>query len=217
MGTSKKGLFTLARGKHELDFDYNKLTISILCMDKKPPPDTKTMRSDNIIFEEEFQLFKEAGIFEWGRDCDLEDLPTEQTQIDGDLKPIAHPVAQHHSQSVEQRDSLTSIDDGSLEPTENDVLCGRGGIVNHHLGNKRYLAATRRLQTRYRAALKPDEKTMISRELVATVHEWGGKFLYKKGVKWFELSYAKARRKASQALREDWSTRQRQKWDDFTF
>jgi len=89
------------------------------------------------------------------------------------------------------------------EPQDADVLLGRGGRTNHHPGNKRYLEAKDLIQDRYLAASK-NEKTDISQELVDVVHAWGGRFLQLDEIanKWFEVTNIKARKKASQTLRE---------------
>lgn len=90
------------------------------------------------------------------------------------------------------------------EPNDNDVFCGRGGRSNHHPGNNRYLQAKVAIQPRYRQASK-DDKTGISQELVDTVKSWGGRFLGldKTTGLWFVVDDKAARKKASQALRED--------------
>lgn len=89
------------------------------------------------------------------------------------------------------------------EPTDFDVLLGRGGRTNHHPGNKKYLEEKADIQERYMAASK-EEKTGISQELVDRIHAKGGRFLEldKGNQKWFEVTNLKARKKASQTLRE---------------
>jgi hypothetical protein len=85
-----------------------------------------------------------------------------------------------------------------------DVLCGRGGRVNHHPGNEVYLKEKDRIQPRYLAASK-DEKTGISQELVDFIHQRGGRFLkLEPGTEdmWYEILMIAARKKASQTLRE---------------
>lgn len=90
------------------------------------------------------------------------------------------------------------------EPTDDDVLMGRGGRSNHHPGNKRYHDVMESMKPRYRAATK-DNKPHISQELVQTVKNWGGRFLKKEdnGDRWYEVPNPVARKKAAQALRED--------------
>lgn len=100
---------------------------------------------------------------------------------------------------------------GDVEPvyfstyTNKDVLAERGHRSNNHPGNEMYRAEKERLQPRYLATSSKTEKTMIAMELVDTVHQWGGRFLRmdkKKGL-YYELDEKAARRKASQALREN--------------
>ena len=78
---------------------------------------------------------------------------------------------------------------------------GRGGLVNRHQGNQAYLGEKDRMQERYLAASK-EAKTDISQELVNWVHDRGGRFLQVEDDAWFEVDATKARKKASQSLRE---------------
>jgi hypothetical protein len=90
-----------------------------------------------------------------------------------------------------------------LEPTEKDVLMGRGGKSNHHPGNMRYRAEIDRLQEDYKETDDKDEKTNISETLVLHVQSYGGNFLEKDDDGWYVIDDVVARRKVSQALRED--------------
>jgi hypothetical protein len=99
-----------------------------------------------------------------------------------------------------------------VEPTDEDVLFGRGGRSNHHPGNKCYHSEKQKIQPRYMAATK-DDKTAISQELVDIIHDWGGRFLrLDDGTKdqWYEVLPIVARKKVSQALREFNTPDQRQ-------
>lgn len=87
--------------------------------------------------------------------------------------------------------------------TDDDVLMGRGGKSNHHKGNQRYRAEIERLQAQYKMTNDKDEKTAISEQLVAFVKSFGGDFLEKDDHGWYIIDDVVARRKASQALRED--------------
>jgi hypothetical protein len=97
-----------------------------------------------------------------------------------------------------------------FEPTNNDVLLGRGGRSNHHPGNQRYLILKEEIQPRYQAATK-EAKTDISQELVDRIRQDGGKFLEldKQTNQWFVVTNIKARKKASQSLRENNTPEQR--------
>lgn len=90
-----------------------------------------------------------------------------------------------------------------FEPTEKDVLMGRGGKSNHHRGNIRYRAEIERLQKQYKKTDDKDEKTNISERLVLDVQSYGGNFLEKDEKGWYVIDDIVARRKVSQALRED--------------
>lgn len=90
-----------------------------------------------------------------------------------------------------------------MEYSDNDVLMGRGGKSNHHPGNERYRAQIDRLQERYKLTDDKDEKTNMSAELVQHVQSYGGHFLEKDDKGWYVIDDVVARRKVSQALRED--------------
>ena len=90
-----------------------------------------------------------------------------------------------------------------VEPTDNDVLQGRGGRSNHHPGNNRYRDEVERRQNWYKKTEDKDEKTSISEALVLYVQSYGGNFLEKDDNGWYVIDDVVARRKTSQALRED--------------
>jgi hypothetical protein len=90
-----------------------------------------------------------------------------------------------------------------VEPTDNDVLQGRGGRSNHHPGNNRYRDEVERRQDWYKKTDDKDEKTSISEALVLYVQSYGGNFLEKDDNGWYVIDDVVARRKTSQALRED--------------
>lgn len=90
-------------------------------------------------------------------------------------------------------------------PTQNDVLLGRGGRSNHHPGNKRYREEVKNMRDWYASiGENKEEKTRLSQTLVDYVHDYNGRFLEKdKNGRWYVVPNIVARRKASQALRED--------------
>lgn len=96
------------------------------------------------------------------------------------------------------------------EPTDKDVLFGRGPQIYWHPGNQRFLEEKDRLQPSYLAATKSEKKS-ISQDLVNVVHDSGGRFLDydTRRDQWFEVLNEKARHKASQTLREDFSAEDR--------
>uniref|UniRef100_A0A7S4HKF7 DUF6824 domain-containing protein n=1 Tax=Odontella aurita TaxID=265563 RepID=A0A7S4HKF7_9STRA len=86
---------------------------------------------------------------------------------------------------------------------DEDVLLGRGGLTNHHLGNKRYREEVERLKPQYRQETSKKQKTEIRNRLVDIVRGYGGRFMkYSQKDGWEEAPIIQARKKASQALRE---------------
>jgi hypothetical protein len=90
-----------------------------------------------------------------------------------------------------------------VEPTDVDVLLGRGGRSNHHPGNKRYREEVQNLHSWYLGVEEKNEKTDLSQCLVDYVHSYNGRFLHQDEAGWYVVLNIIARRKASQALRED--------------
>lgn len=95
-----------------------------------------------------------------------------------------------------------------LEPQENDVLLGRGGKNNQHVGNAHFRQLARLRRDEYQRARKK-LKVTISRELVDQVREKKGRFLKKSGTEgWQDVGDDVAREKASQLLRDTVSGRE---------
>jgi hypothetical protein len=87
--------------------------------------------------------------------------------------------------------------------SSNDVLCGRGGATNNHVGNQKFRAVVAEYQHEYLEARKK-EKALIARKIVDRINQNGGRFL-KRGQGsdvWVEVPTKKATEKTSQALRE---------------
>jgi len=118
--------------------------------------------------------------------------------------PVSSPSRQRRPKATDRSKQSKQSKRIYVEPTELDVLFGRGGRSNHHPGNKRYHEEKLRFQPRYKAADRV-ATTSISQEFVDAVHIWGGRFLkLEEGTKdkWYEVTKIEARKKASQALRE---------------
>jgi len=90
-----------------------------------------------------------------------------------------------------------------VEPREVDVLCGRGGMSNHHPGNEWYRRLIRSNRPLYRACPK-HTKLLVSKAIVQAVEQQGGRFLERnrKNGYWYTVSYKRAVDKTSQGLRE---------------
>lgn len=108
---------------------------------------------------------------------------------------------------VEPQQQLTDIQ----VPGVNDVMCGRGGGTNNHIGNIRFRQLVNGHKLRYLAATK-SEKPMVSKEVVTIWRglQPPGRFLQQDkkvsnqpgGGTWSDIGDKKAREKASQCLRE---------------
>lgn len=103
-----------------------------------------------------------------------------------------------------QHDSNTKMS----EINANDVLCGRGGATNQHMGNKLFRKVVEGFQEEYLQARKRD-KVLIAEQVLERVKETGGRFLKRdtsSGL-WLEVPHKRALLKASQALRENLDVR----------
>mmetsp|Transcript_16694 Transcript_16694/g.23540 ORF Transcript_16694/g.23540 Transcript_16694/m.23540 type:complete len:495 (+) Transcript_16694:257-1741(+) len=111
---------------------------------------------------------------------------------------------------VENGETVVSTDEGATTNgnhiSQSDVLCGRGGLTNHHAGNMFFRRLVRLKQEAYLLASKR-EKAGVARDIVDSIRALDppGRFL-KKDAKhpntWVEIGDRKAREKTSQALRE---------------
>lgn len=93
------------------------------------------------------------------------------------------------------------------EPSENDVLCGRGGSINSHPGNERFRLLVEKRKRVYLTARFKREKRLIASSIVSEIRALKptGRFLSRdaKTGKWKDIGDEKARDKTSQALREN--------------
>jgi len=88
---------------------------------------------------------------------------------------------------------------------DSDVLCGRGGRVNRHPGNIMYRNIVSSMKIKYKNTISQIGKADLSRAIVQHVCNQGGRFIKKdekSGKKFYILNQDEARRKTSQALRE---------------
>lgn len=123
----------------------------------------------------------------------------------GQPNPIQHP-GQQPRLPTNVSPSSEGSPTASFQISQNDVLCGRGGLTNHHPGNVFFRRLVRIKQESYLRATKR-EKAGVAREIVDIIRNLSpsGRFLKKDtrnpGV-WIEIGDRKAREKTSQALRE---------------
>lgn len=89
-----------------------------------------------------------------------------------------------------------------------DVLLGRGGLTNSHIGNKHFRKVVSEFQPQYLVARKNDKK-YIAQRIVERIHAKGGRFLKRTADSevWSEVTMKKALEKTSQSLRESLDVR----------
>jgi len=160
-----------------------------------------------------------------GTGCD-DDIPTMDTGFFSheqgrptSLKRDDQATGAPYTMLKSKRDSRTTASaDGKIpEPHMNDVLCGRGGSINAHPGNRIFRGWVADRRESYNLAESKADKSRITAEILEKVRDQGppGRFLQKLvegknkqndpyGVNgyWFEIDDVKALAKISQALRE---------------
>lgn len=106
---------------------------------------------------------------------------------------------------VSQVFSCGSFTSFSVNHVPLDILCGRGGLTNHHKGNKRYRDIVALHRPDYVRAAKI-QKPSVARVIVRAIRNGDppGRFLKKDATtgKWIDIGDKKAAEKTSQALRE---------------
>jgi len=132
--------------------------------------------------------------------CMLTDVPMEQKQ-----SYLASDIALSRPKS-----SIKGM------PLELDVLCGRGGLINKHIGNIIYRRVVEHNKPYYQSVQKR-HRILVSQSIVHTILKRGGRFLYEEGkttttnadgttsstnTVWKTVDTARAIQKTSQALRE---------------
>ena len=110
------------------------------------------------------------------------------------------------SPSSDNNNATTATTSTDIEkPHSNDVLCGRGGSSNRHLGNMHFRELVAANKKTY-VSLTKKQKMLVARKIVETVHntEPAGRFLAKDldtGL-WYDIGLPRSLEKTSQALRE---------------
>jgi len=112
---------------------------------------------------------------------------------------------EENSITQETKIEVTVERNQEIQPHENDILMGRGGKNNQHVGNEKLRSLARLESKKYRMASKSG-KSCISRNLVQLVRCMSppGRFLKKNSTTgiWEDVGDNVAREKASQALRD---------------
>lgn len=127
--------------------------------------------------------------------------PYWPTPMEGDS--FSRNVAHHpqHSSSHGNAESFRFI----RQINNNDVLCGRGGATNSHVGNRSFRQIVKQYKDKYLNA-KKKEKPNVAGEIVEKIRSLDppGRFLKKDRDTgyWLDIGDMRAKEKTSQALRE---------------
>ena len=118
--------------------------------------------------------------------------------IDGDPNYPRHPQNASAHGNVESFRYIRQINN-------NDVLCGRGGATNSHIGNRSFRSLVKEYKDKYLRA-KKKEKPAVAGEIVDKIRSLDppGRFLKKDRDSgyWLDIGDIRAKEKTSQALRE---------------
>jgi hypothetical protein len=102
----------------------------------------------------------------------------------------------------EHTPGTTNTPTSILSPQPKDVLAGRGGGINQHLGNRIYRRIVEHNKPIYRQVPKR-QRQLVSQSIVQVILEHGGRFLEKNHHStWTDIGFQRAVQKTSQALRE---------------
>jgi hypothetical protein len=143
-----------------------------------------------------------SGVTVMQDDSDLESYANEPPEIGPHLAQESTD-----DEPPQKKSRLTTELDYSqeMEPTEHDVLHGRGEHTNKHPGNINFRKKARELLPKYKECSN-EEKYRMSVELMQSVTSKGHNFLGEEGGKWYRV--LNPRKKASQAFRPPKNTNQ---------
>jgi len=144
----------------------------------------------------------------------LSSLPVKQAQATPVVRPtppreVPSRFSHKNKRKYRPRPKHVPDDKEYVQPTQDDVLTGRGGFTNQNRGNKRYREDLETQKELYRELGDTRDingrllKTNVAEAVILRVRENGGRFLDKdtKDGRWYIMSDVAAREKASQALR----------------
>lgn len=138
---------------------------------------------------------------------EIENKTRNEARLTTSSKDSTDAKRAKHSETLETTNGTLhrNTHGGEIIPTDHDILCGRGGLTNHHLGNRRFRDIVSLHRPDYIQAPKV-QKPSVARLIVAAIRNSNppGRFLRKdpKSGMWFDIGDKPATEKASQALRE---------------
>eukprot|EP00977_Amphora_coffeiformis_P006148 scaffold1328_cov162-Amphora_coffeaeformis.AAC.11 len=150
------------------------------------------------------ELLFAASLIQQNDDCHKQQAPSAKT-----ISSCSENESTHGDSPLHTSAALTESAD-VLEPSDRDVLCGRGGFINKHTGNIVYRKVVDYNKAIYKQVPKR-HRILVSQSIVQTIEKHGGRFLQLVGGQpvggqshqvWKCIQFRRAVQKTSQALRE---------------
>jgi len=172
-------------------------------LDRNTIQKAEKVRSRNISFEDSVSVSSSKKKKE--KENENENCKASIPSTDGAAS--ATPSRRRSKSAGTDASSVGSCSDGATPfrveaPTDNDILCGQSRVCANHPGNQFFQRVLDDYTFPYNVATTKQEKMQMTKAIVASIHERGGRFLKqrKDGV-FEEISTVAARDKVSHALR----------------
>jgi len=112
----------------------------------------------------------------------------------------------HTKQMITKKDSRTSLNmlPVNFEPSNNDVLCGRGNVYSNHYGNQFFGKVIRENITVYKEATSRPDKIKVVDGILGKIRDNGARFtkVDTQTERWYELNDVQAHQKIGHAIRD---------------
>lgn len=128
--------------------------------------------------------------------------PSAKTQFDASVQVHVGQGSTNRSGAEASKGSESLDKVKKRSPGRTDVLCGRGGGINNHVGNIAFRELVNTEKYDYNLARDKMEKGVIAERVIGWVKEIGGRFLSKENGMWIEIDHQRELAKTAQALRE---------------
>ena len=112
----------------------------------------------------------------------------------------------HTKQMIMKKDSRSSLNmlPMDFEPSNNDVLCGRGNVYSNHYGNQFFGKVIRDNITVYKEATSRPDKIKVVDGILDQIRDNGARFtkVDTQTERWYELNDVQAHQKIGHAIRD---------------
>lgn len=136
-------------------------------------------------------------------------MQSRQTEIESNQYPDVEVSSRFVSSQPSKIQRLSSSDTAEeiVQLHDNDVLGGRGNIINKHVGNRRFRRLITANKDAYAKCDKNSHKFFLALSIAIAIERKGGRFLKKRDEKdedssWIKISRKEIVAKTAQALRD---------------